>query len=187
MWSLSDESLLAGLACGDSEASVAFVRRFQSRVYGVALAVVGDPAGAEDVAQETFLKAWRHGGAYDHRRGSVAAWLLTIARNLAIDAVRRGGARPLEPEVLAARLAASGAHEPELHEGLTTTDEGRRVREALIGLPEDQRRALVLAAWFGRTAREISELDGIPLGTAKTRIRDAMTKLRARLEVGDEF
>jgi RNA polymerase sigma factor (sigma-70 family) len=187
MWSLADESLLAGLGCGDPEAAAAFVRRFQSRVYGVAFAIVGEPAAAEDVAQETFLRAWRHAGAYDPRRGSVAAWLLTVARNLAIDAMRARGARPIEPHVLAAQLSASGAADAAADEGLGGAHEGRRVRQALMGLPEEQRRAVVLAAWFGRTAREISELDDIPLGTAKTRIRDAMIKLRARLEVGDEL
>lgn len=186
MWSLTDESLLAGLGEGDPRASAAFIRRFQSRVYGLALGIVGDPAKAEDVAQETFLRAFDHGGAYDPRRGGVAAWLLTIARNLAIDAVRASGALPVEPHVLASRLAASGALEPGLDEGPAMADDGGRVRQALTDLPEEQRRALVLAAWFGRTAREISELDGVPLGTVKSRIRDAMLKLRARLEVGDE-
>ena len=85
---LSDEALLAGLTFGDPEAAGVFVRRFQNRVFGLALAVLRDPVLAEDVAQEAFLRAWKHGQSYDPRRGTVAAWLARITRNLAIDALR---------------------------------------------------------------------------------------------------
>jgi hypothetical protein len=78
---LSDEALLPGLAAGDADAATAFTRRFQARVYGLVLTIVRDEATAEDVAQETFVRAWRHARAYDPRRGSVATRLLTIARN----------------------------------------------------------------------------------------------------------
>ncbi|MBA3350543.1 MAG: RNA polymerase sigma factor, partial [Actinobacteria bacterium] len=81
MWSVSDEALLAGLASGDEEAAAAMVRRFQGRIYGLALMIVGDERTAEDVAQETFVKAWQHADAYDSRRGRVPTWLLAIARN----------------------------------------------------------------------------------------------------------
>ncbi|MGH2702441.1 MAG: RNA polymerase sigma factor, partial [Actinomycetota bacterium] len=76
MWSLSDDSLLAGMASGDDEAAAAFVRRFQSKVYGLALGIVRSPTLAEDVAQEAFVKAWRYAGAYDARKGRVAGWMM---------------------------------------------------------------------------------------------------------------
>jgi RNA polymerase sigma factor (sigma-70 family) len=174
---LSDETLLAGLGAGDPDAAAAFVRRFQSRVYGLALTMLHDPGLAEDVAQETFVRAWRFAATYDARRGRVPAWLLTIARNLALDRARLRPATPLEPEALLARLDA-----PETGAGLDLA-ERERLRAALAALPEDQRRALVLAAYGGRTAREISEHDGVPLGTVKTRIRAAMAKLRTTLGV----
>src|SRR5690349_2083588 len=88
VWDASDEALVAGLALGDADAALAFVRRFQRRVYGCALAIVGDRGRAEDVAQEAFVRAWKHAAIFDPRRASVATWLLTITRNLAIDAVR---------------------------------------------------------------------------------------------------
>ena len=72
---LSDETLLAGLASGDGEAAAAFVRRFQSRVYGLAVTMLRDPDLAEEVAQETFVRAWRHAATYDARRGRVPTWL----------------------------------------------------------------------------------------------------------------
>src|SRR3954465_15445298 len=94
---LSDETLLEGLGAGDRRAAVAFVKRFERRVYGLALTVVGDRALAEDIAQEALTRAWRHAEAYDPRRGAVATWLLTITRNLAIDAIRLRRAHPRPP------------------------------------------------------------------------------------------
>jgi RNA polymerase sigma factor (sigma-70 family) len=173
----SDETVLAAMGAGDPDAAAVFVRRFQSRVYGLALTMLRDPGVAEDVAQDTFIRAWRYAGTYDARRGQVATWLLTIARNAALDRVRLRSATPVDPNVIAAELDRSL---PDEGPGVA---ERAHVRGAVAGLPADQRRALVLAMYAGRTAREISELDGVPVGTVKTRIRAAMTKLRATLGV----
>ena len=180
---LSDEALLAGLAAGEPDAAAWFVRRFQARVFGLVITIVRDPGTAEDVAQETFVRAWRHAGTYDPRRGRVSTWLLTIARNAAIDAVRVRTVEPLDPEVIADRLQQAGTAVDEA----SPPDERQRVRTLIAELPADQRRALFLAAYAGRTAREISELEDTPLGTIKTRIRTAMTKLRDSLEAGHEL
>jgi RNA polymerase sigma factor (sigma-70 family) len=174
---LSDEALLAGLGTGNPDAAAAFVRRFQARVYGLALTMLHDRDLAEDVAQETFVRAWRHASTYDARRGRVASWLLTIARNVAIDRARLRPASPVDPQVIATELDLAQ------HDDVPDVAERERVREALVGLPDDQRRALVLATFAGRTAREIAELDRVPLGTVKTRIRAAMLKLRTTLGV----
>jgi RNA polymerase sigma factor (sigma-70 family) len=180
----SDEALLAGLAAGDREAATEFVRRFQRRVYGLALTIVGDSGTAEDVAQETFVRAWRHGATYDPRRGRVLTWLLAITRNLAIDVVRPRRADPLDPEVLMAKLERDESRvAPEEQSQLA---ERERLRQALDRLPVEQRRAVLLAAIFGRSAREIGVLEAVPLGTAKTRIRTGMIRLHEMLEVGDE-
>lgn len=184
MWSVSDEALLAGLASGDEEAAAAMVRRFQGRIYGLALMIVGDERTAEDVAQETFVKAWQHADAYDSRRGRVPTWLLAIARNVAIDAVRMRRPEPLDPQALLTLGMASKDPSPE-DQGFAALD-ASRLRAALARLPDEQKRALVMAALLGRTAREISELENVPLGTVKTRIRTAMLKLRTMLEVSHE-
>ncbi|MDQ3991561.1 MAG: sigma-70 family RNA polymerase sigma factor [Actinomycetota bacterium] len=181
MW-LSDDSLLAGLASGDPQLGAAFVRRFQSRVYGLAYAILGDRDAAEEVAQETFIRAWKYAGAYDPRKGRVASWLLTIARNQAADVRRLQRPDRVDPEVLVS-LPSTDPH-PE-DRGVAAA-ESARLHTAVARLPEDQRRALVLAAFHGRTAREIGIAERIPLGTAKTRIRTAMLKLRDALEVRDE-
>ncbi len=179
VWSPSDESLLAGVAAGDAEAATALVRRYQRRVYGLARAVLGDPGAAEDVAQETFVRMWRHAEAYDPRRASVATWLLTIARNLSIDALRLRRADPVDPESLVALALPEPSVGPE--DAAVDGDDLRRVREALRDLPAEQRVAVVRAAYLGQTAAEIGELEHIPLGTAKTRIRTALMKLRTAL------
>lgn len=173
---LPDETLLYGLVTGDAEITVAFVRRFQRLVYGIALTVVGDPGVAEDVAQQTFERAWRHAQVFDPRRGSVRTWLATIARNLAIDAVRKHQPAPLAPEDLAPLLTAvtSGPEQAAL-----TSEATADLRRAVATLPPEQARALVLAGIHGMTAREIAEWEGVPLGTAKTRIRSGMLKVRA--------
>src|SRR4051795_11893105 len=103
----SDEALLAGYATGDPGTAAAFVRRFQGRVYGLALTIVRQPAVAEEVAQETFARVFKHAGNYDARKGRVSTWLLSIARNLAIDVTRMRRLDPVDPEVIAAELSFS--------------------------------------------------------------------------------
>ena len=176
----SDEALLAGMAQGDQSAAVTFTRRYQRRVFGLAYSMTSDPSLAEDVAQEAMLRVWRHAPVFDPRRGSVTSWVLTITRNLAIDALRLRRAVPTDPDDFAATAMASAEHNPEdaVHRG----DVRQLVRNALETLPEEQRRAVVLAAVYGSTALEISESEGIPLGTAKTRIRTALIRMRAAVE-----
>ncbi|CAG7641532.1 RNA polymerase sigma-70 factor (ECF subfamily) [Actinacidiphila bryophytorum] len=175
---LPDEALLAGLVTGDADVAVAFVRRFQGRVYGVAVAVLGDRGLAEDVAQQTFERAWKHGRVYDARRGSVQAWLCTIAHNLAVDVARARRATPVDPTEVGRLLDA-----------VVTTTEGQalaresvaELRAAIADLPREQARAVMMAGIYGLTAKQVAESEGIPLGTAKTRIRRAMGRLRAAL------
>jgi RNA polymerase sigma-70 factor (ECF subfamily) len=174
----SDETLLAGMAAGSAAAATAFVRRHQARVLGVARALVGDPGLAEEVAQDAFVRVWRHGASFDARKGSVPAWLSTITRNLAIDSLRIRRPDPVDPETFPAQLAAIDS-DPIDH--ITRQEDIGRVQAAARDLPGAQQRALVLATCFGRTAAEISQIEQIPLGTAKTRIRSAVLKLRAAL------
>jgi RNA polymerase sigma-70 factor (ECF subfamily) len=183
MWSVSDEALLDGFAAGDPEAAAAFVRRFQARVYGLARTIVGDRTAAEEIAQEAMLRAWRHGGAYDRRRGRVETWLLSITRNLAIDHLRLRRTEAMDPDSMSAREAMF-MRAPE-DPGGGTRDEVAALRNALAALPAEQRRALLMAALWGFTATEISEMEGAPLGTTKSRIRSAMLKLRGESGVAD--
>jgi RNA polymerase sigma factor (sigma-70 family) len=158
------------------------VRRFQRRVFGLTLSVLRDRGAAEEAAQESFVRAWRHASAYDPRRGTVAAWLLTIARNVSINMLPARRFDPVDPEA----FLAMEAERPSERRAEGRVLDRELLREPLARLPEDQRRPLVLAVFYGFTAREISELDGVPLGTVKTRIRSAMLKLRSQLRVTDE-
>jgi RNA polymerase sigma factor (sigma-70 family) len=177
-----DDALLAGMAAGDREAAAIFVRRHAAAVTGAAFQVVRDRAMAEDVAQEAFLKAWRAAATYDPRRGSARAWLLSISRNAAIDLVRVRRAAPLGPDALTGLLAGAAIlSAPDDH--LVEQAEAVEVRHALDRLPEDQRRAVLLAAVAGLSAAQVGEIEGVPLGTAKSRIRKALVRMRDTLEV----
>jgi len=173
---ISDEALLAGMAVGDDQAGLVFVRRYQRRLFGLAVGIVGDPGLAEDLAQEAFIRIFRHAVMFDARRGSVATWTLTITRNLAIDALRVRRATPIDPEDHAFVDLVSAERLPE--DAAVTADALAHLRYALADLPTEQRRAVLLAAMYGRTAAEIAEVESIPLGTAKSRIRVGMAKLR---------
>ena len=176
--SIPDDMLLAGLGTQDPQAALAFVRRFQPMVFGIALSVVGDNGLAEDIAQQAFERAWRHSGLYDPRRGSVRTWLARIVRNLAVDAARVRRPTPIDPQDLPPLIAAL-TETPE-HQALAN-ETSTQLRTALATLPPDQARAVVMAAIHGLTAREIADTENVPVGTAKSRIRAAIGKLHAAL------
>jgi RNA polymerase sigma-70 factor (ECF subfamily) len=145
-------------------------------VFGLAFGMVADAALAEDIAQEALMRAWRHAPVYDPRRGAVSTWVLTIARNLTIDALRMRRAVPTDPDDLINLGLVSNEASPE--GAAASNDAARELRLALAALGAEQRRALVLAYFYGMTAAEISQAESIPLGTAKTRIRSGLTRLR---------
>jgi RNA polymerase sigma-70 factor (ECF subfamily) len=183
MWSsVSDEALLAGMAGGDEQAGRVFVERHQRRVYGIALVITHDRATAADVAQEAFLRAWRHASVFDGRRADATRWLSTITRRLAIDALRLRRAVPVEPDDAVWNSAPVGES---VEDAGVRAHELARVRRALEHLPPDQRRALVLSAFYGRSAAEIADEEAIPIGTAKSRIRLGLAKVRDALQ-GEE-
>jgi len=182
MRTLSDDALLAGLSSGDPDGAAAFVDRFQRRVYGMTFSVLGDQQAAEEAAQEAFVRAWRHSSTYDPRKGTVAAWLLTIARNVSINLLPSHRSYPVDPDAL---LELQDPKPSQGQDDQLTPISGP-IREALLRVPAEQRRALVLAVIYGYTAREVSELDGTPVGTVKTRIRAALLRLRSELGVSDE-
>jgi RNA polymerase sigma-70 factor (ECF subfamily) len=182
MSTLPDEALLAGLGSGDPEAAAAFVNRFQNRVFGMTLSVLRDRQAAEEAAQQAFVRAWKHASTYDPRKGTAAAWLLMIARNVSIDMLPSQRPCPVDPEVLLG-LEERGSSQDRDGQVAPVSEP---MREALMRLPAEQRRPLVLAVFYGYTAREISEQDRTPVGTVKTRIRAALMRLRSELGVSDE-
>jgi RNA polymerase sigma factor (sigma-70 family) len=172
---VSDDALLAGMAAGDADAAATFVRRHQARVFGLALTVVGAAAVAEEVAQEAFVRAWKHAESFDPRRGRAVTWLLAITRNLAIDVLRVRRDLPVDPEGMAQLMVAGDYSDRHA--------DSDRIVAALRTIPREQAVAVILSVHFGLTAQEVSEHQRVPLGTAKTRIRTGLSRLRAELEV----
>ena len=152
-------------------------------VYGAALRVLGNPVTAQDVAQDVFLRLWRRPAAFDARRGDLGAYLRLMARSRALDLWRSAQAGGRATDRL---KIASGRDEPRTDDqpvGRFERDEhARTVRAALGALPAPQREAVVLAYWGGLTADEMAARSGVPLGTAKSRVRLGLQRMRGELE-----
>jgi RNA polymerase sigma-70 factor, ECF subfamily len=176
----SDRELAQRLQRRETQAMADLYDRFGRLAYSVILAVVRDPAIAEDLLQETFLRIWNRAAGFDAERGALGPWLLTIARNRAIDHVRSAGARntknTLELEEREHRSQEIGA---ELD--LQNQDRAKIIRAALQKLSDNQRRVIELAYYEGLSQTEMSEKLGEPLGTIKTWVRGALKKLKEEL------
>jgi RNA polymerase sigma-70 factor (ECF subfamily) len=167
----ADFELVSAIRSGDEGAMATLYDRYSAIVYAVALRVLADTGAAEDVLQEVFMQLWRNPGMFDSSRGSLAPWLTVIARNRAIDALRKR--RPesdVEDVVLAVETDMAGE-----------ADRGRvmqKVRGALSEMAAPQRTALEMAYFEGLSHSEIAAKTGEPLGTIKTRIRAGLLTLR---------
>ncbi len=166
-----DASLLAQVRAGEESAMVSLYDRYSRLIYSVALRVLRDAASAEDVMQEVLMQVWRSPGSFASTRGSLGGWLAVVARNRAIDLLRRR--RPtdsVDDVVLASSFnLADEAERSTLME---------RARIVIGQLPREQRKTLEMAFFDGLTHSEIAEMTGDPLGTVKTRIRGALLSLR---------
>jgi RNA polymerase sigma-70 factor (ECF subfamily) len=170
----SDEELLTRIAGGDSCAFAEFYDRHVPRVFALALRHLGQHGDADDVCQEVFLQVWSRARQFDATRAKPVAWLFWIARSRALDRLRRRRDAPLAgaPETAVGDDPASV---------LTDGEATQQVREALTKLPDEQRGAISLAFFSGLTYEQVARHQAVPVGTAKTRIRLAMKKLRELL------
>lgn len=182
---VSDEVLASQVARGSSTALEALYDRYASAVFGVALKVIGDQAGAEDVLQETFWRVWKSASTFQSQRGSFTSWMFRIARNLAIDAYRR---RNVRPQAVADSVRGEPALEQLPDPAMDVAEQAqsmlmnRQVRTALASLPGVQRQVIEMAYFYGMTRQEIAEVTGEALGTIHTRARLALQKLREELD-----
>jgi RNA polymerase sigma-70 factor (ECF subfamily) len=171
-------------ACGRGD-QTAFARLYDatsSRVFGMAVRVVRDPAQAEEVAQEAFLEIWRTSGRFDPAKGSPLGWLLTIVHRKAVDRVRSAEASTRRDATYHQQNQA--VEHDSTAEAAAASLEARRVRGALASLTPVQREALELAYFGGYTHTEVATMLDLPVGTAKTRIRDGLIRLRDTMGVG---
>lgn len=176
---LDDQALLQQIVEGNEEALAVLYDRYGSLVFSVAFRVVQDRHSAEEVTLDIFKRAWKAGNSYIPERGKVHTWLAGMARNRAIDYLRRENARPETVSLLWADQVdnpETAVHNPESAVRLRLEQE--RVRQALTQLPQEQQEALALAYFGGFSQSEIAGHLQQPLGTVKTRIRLAMDKLR---------
>ena len=178
-----DEVLVARIRSGDRAALGTLYDRYASAALAVALRMVPDRAAAEDLVHDAFVTIWRKIDLFDGARGSVRAWLLAIVRNRAIDRLR--SVRPsLEVgEADAQALLPSGPN-PTWAAAIARLTSAE-LRAAVDGLPAEQREAVELAYYGGRTYREIARLTGVPEGTANGRLRLALAKLREALQMSN--
>lgn len=171
----SDKELAARLRAGDQEAMAALYDRYSSLVYAVGLRVLADTEAAEDVLQEVFMQLWRNPARFNASRGSLGAWLAVIARNRAIDALRK---RRYESDIEDIVVSV----EPDLASEADRSRAAKNVRDVLNGMHPSQRQALEMAFFEGLTHTEIAAKIGDPLGTIKTRIRAGLVALRKALK-----
>lgn len=172
---MDDAELLEAVAMQDQSAMATLFDKYSRLVYSIALRVLREPDLAEDVMQEVLLQVWRQPGGFVSQRGSLGAWLAVVARNRAIDVIRRRAhLTPLEELVLP---------EPKnLQRSVEQNHLMNQVRGVVQALPEEQQAPLHMAYFDGLTHTEISERTGTPLGTVKTRIRTALIAVRRALE-----
>jgi RNA polymerase sigma-70 factor (ECF subfamily) len=138
------------------------------------VAITSDPQLAQEITQDTFVRIWRHASTYDPVRGSVAAWVQRITHNVAVDALRVRRPIAIDPESFRGLIDPRSEHEQ-------VGDSTAQVRAALGDLPIEQARSVLMACMYGYTAQQIADLDAVPLGTAKARIRLGLEKLRAAI------
>jgi RNA polymerase sigma factor (sigma-70 family) len=171
-----DAALVARVARGDADALGELYAKHGRVAFVVAHRVVDSAEAAEEVVQDAFQAVWRSARSYASDRGSVRTWLLTIARNAAIDWRRGKGSRMQRDAPL--KVAEELPGDERVDERVTIRLRDGRVRAAVLALPDEQRQVLDLAFWGGLSQSEISARTGIPLGTVKSRVRLAMAKLR---------
>jgi RNA polymerase sigma-70 factor (ECF subfamily) len=164
-------NLLSAIRSGDEQAMAALYDRYSGVVYSIALRVVGDTGKAEDILQEVFMQLWRNPGGFDSSRGNLAPWLAVIARNRAIDVLRKR-----HPETDIEDVVVSV--EPDMAGDAERSRAMEKVRGTLGAMPPAQRTALEMAYFEGLSHTEISAKTGEPLGTIKTRIRAGLLALR---------
>ena len=184
---LSDELLITRVTQGDIAAFEALYDRYAGAILGLAMRIIGDRAAAEEVLQETFWQVWRNAGNYQPQYGTFEGWLYKSARDHAVTVYRRRGVR--SPEVVEAvdtnpipdqRLASS----IDIPEQSKSNLYAQQVRNAVMGLPHEERQVVEMAYFYEMTRQEIAEATGESLDTIHTRARLGLKKLHEELERG---
>lgn len=178
-WDQEDLELLAGIARRDSDALLRLYRKYNGRVFSLLYRILDDRSAAEEVLQDTFYRLWDRSHLYQAEKGQLISWLLTVARNLALDHKRKESRR-IDANVFPSGEESGGIDPETLPElvSLEDPDLSRTIQSVMGQLPPDQKAVIELAYFEGLTHQELSERLGQSLGTVKTRIRLGLSKLR---------
>jgi RNA polymerase sigma-70 factor (ECF subfamily) len=178
-WRERDRALMARIAAGD-EAALEELMGFWSRpVYSLALRILGNPVQAEEVTQDVFFKAWKNAAQFQDQRGAFSSWILTMTHHAAIDSLRRGKARGSQV------ISTLDTQDPVVSASFVAPKEGvspwqkLKLEQAMATLPEKQKRVVEMAYFEGLSREEMASILKEPVGTVKTRLRDAILKLSA--------
>ncbi len=179
-----DQRLLLDVGRADKLALRSLYERWAGRVMALGLRMLGDRAEAEDLVQEVFIEVWRRAPQYDPTRGTVSAWVTSMARSRALDRLRAGGRRANKIHAVMAEPVPADFGVQSPLESSVVREQQREVQAALAMLPGEQRSSIELAYFEGLSCNEIAERTGQPLGTIKSRLRLALGKLGVLLVQG---
>jgi len=185
---LTDEALMARVLARDTAAFEALYDRHAAVVLGIIVRIIGDRAIGEELLQETYWRMWTKASTFDPEKGPLRAWLYSVARRQALDALRRRGVRPeaAQDEAEAREFERAAAPGDDVAVAAEQSIAAARLRRALDELSVDQQRVLELAYFGGLTRQEIARTTGTPLGTVHTRARLGLQNLRSILvDMGD--
>jgi RNA polymerase sigma-70 factor (ECF subfamily) len=177
----NDVDLLRRIGAGDGLAFASFYDQYSGLLFSIVVRILNDSHEAEDVLQEVFLQIWDKAASYDPRLGKPASWVVTLARNKAIDRIRASQRRSKLLEQASTEVAVAPENSKTANEQVHGKENAELIRNVVAALPQDQRRAIEMAFFSGLTQNEISETLREPLGTVKARIRRGMLKLRDQL------
>ncbi|WP_411344908.1 RNA polymerase sigma factor [Paenibacillus sp. WLX1005] len=178
---LDDKELMRRIARKDTEALEEVYDRYERAVYAFAYRIVHDTMAAEEVVQELFLRVWNHAERYDRGQGKLSTWMFTIARNIAVDMLRRKSSRAAADAVGDEVLQVLPDTGTDVEQEVTMNWERERIREAMMELREEQQQVIESIYFQGLTQHEVSEKFSIPLGTVKSRVRLAIRQLHGKL------
>lgn len=178
---LDDKELMRRIARKDTEALEEVYDRYERAVYAFAYRIVHDTMAAEEVVQELFMRVWNHAERYDRGQGKLSTWMFTIARNIAVDMLRRKSSRAAADAVGDEVLQVLPDTGTDVEQEVTMNWERERIREAMMELREEQQQVIESIYFQGLTQHEVSEKFSIPLGTVKSRVRLAIRQLHGKL------
>jgi RNA polymerase sigma-70 factor (ECF subfamily) len=186
-WRERDRDLLARMSAGDEAALEALMSHWSRPVFSLAVRILGNPVAAEEVVQDVFFKAWKHAKVFEDKRGAFSSWILTMTHHAAIDALRRSRSRG------AAVTSTLDTQDPLVAGSFVAPKTGitpwqkMKLEQAMQSLPDKQKKVVEMAYFEGLTREEMASILKEPVGTIKTRLRDAIMKLSAVFKDPEAF